>query len=52
MISIAKTASEKIGALICSMKFLSLEVVLYLYKFPIHPCMKYYSHIWASAPSC
>ena len=32
IISIAKTASKKIGALIRSMKFLSPEVVLYLYK--------------------
>ena len=31
-ISIAKTASEKIGALIRSMKFLSLEVALYLHR--------------------
>ena len=30
--SIAKTASKKIGALICSVKFLSCEVALYLYK--------------------
>ena len=30
MISIAKTASKKIGALICSMKFLSPEVAFYL----------------------
>ena len=30
--SIAKTASKKIGALIRSMKFLSPEVALYLYK--------------------
>ena len=29
---IAKIASKKIGALIHSMKFLSLDVVLYLYK--------------------
>ena len=29
---IAKTASKKIGALICSIKFLSPEVALYLYK--------------------
>ena len=36
---IAKTASKKIGALIRSMKFLSLEVVLYLYKTTIRPCM-------------
>ena len=31
IISIAKTASKKIGALICSMKFLSPGVALYLY---------------------
>ena len=30
IISIAKTASKKIGALICSMKFLSTEVALYV----------------------
>ena len=30
VVSIAKTASNKIGALICSMKFLSPEVALYL----------------------
>ena len=32
IISIAKTASKKIGALIHSMKFLSPEAALYLYK--------------------
>ena len=32
IISIAKTASKKTGALICSMKFLSPEVALYLCK--------------------
>ena len=32
VICIAKTVSKKIGALIHSMKFLSPEVVLYLYK--------------------
>ena len=40
IIYIAKTASKKIGALIRSMKFLSREVVLYLYKSAIHPCME------------
>ena len=35
IVSIAKTASKKIGALIRSMKFLSPEVALYLYKFTI-----------------
>ena len=32
IISIDKTPSKKIGALICSMKFLSPEVALYLYE--------------------
>ena len=52
IISIAKTASKKIGALIRSMKFLSPEVALYLYKSTIRPCMEYCCHIWAGAPSC
>ena len=52
IISIAKTASKKIGALIHSMKFLSPDVALYLYKSTIHPCMEYFCHVWAGAPSC
>ena len=52
IISIAKTASKKIGALIDFMKFFSLEVALYLYKYSIHPCMEYFCHVWAAAPSC
>ena len=51
IISIAKTASKKIGALICSIKFLSPEVDLYLYQSTIHPCIEC-CHIWADAPSC
>ena len=47
IISIAKTASKKIGALIRSMKF-----ALYLYKSTIRPCMEYCCHVWAGAPSC
>ena len=39
IISIAKTASKKIGALIRSEKFLSPEVALYLYK-------STYAHLW------
>ena len=50
--SIAKTASKKIGALIRSMKFLSPEVALYLYKSTIRSCMEYCCHVWAGAPSC
>ena len=52
IISIAKTASKKIGALIRSMKVLSPEVALYLYKCKIWPFMEYCCHIWAGAPSC
>ena len=49
---IAKTASKKIGGLICSMKFLSPKVALYLYKSTICPCMKYCFHVLAGAFSC
>ena len=52
IISIAKTASKKIGALIRSMKFLSPEVALYLYESTICPTMEYCRHILAGAPSC
>ena len=33
------------------MKFLSHEAALYLYTSTICPCMKYYCHVWAGAPS-
>ena len=52
IISIAKIASKKIGALIRSMKFRSPEIALYLYKSTICPGMKYCCHVWAGAPSC
>ena len=52
IILIAKTASKKIGTLICSVKFLSPEVALYLYKSTIRPCMEYCFHVCAGAPSC
>ena len=52
IISIARTASKKIGALIRSVKFLSPEVALYLYKSTIEPCTEYCFHTWANAPSC
>ena len=45
IISIAKNASKKIGALICSMKFLASEAALYLYKSSMHPCMEYCCHV-------
>ena len=52
IISIAKTASKKIGALIRSMKFLFPEVALYLYKSNLRPCMEYCCHVGAGAPGC
>ena len=52
IISIAETTSKKIGSLIHSMKFLSPEVALYLYKSTIQPCVEFSCHIWAGAPSC
>ena len=52
IISIAKTASKKIGAWIRSMKFHSSEVALYIYKYTIRPRMEYCCHVWAGAPSC
>ena len=45
IISIAKTASKEIVGLICSMKFLSPKVALYLFKCTIHPCMEYCCHV-------
>ena len=48
----AKTASKKIGALIHSMKFLSPEVALCLYKSTIQPCVECHCYVWPGAPSC
>ena len=52
IISIIETASKKIEALIRSMKLLSTEVALYLYKSTICPYMEYCCHVWTGAPSC
>ena len=52
VISIAKTAPKKIGAMIRSMKSFSSQVVLYLYKSTIQPCMECCCHAWAGAPGC
>ena len=42
----------RIGASICSMKFLPPEVALYFDKSTIRSCMKYSWHAWAGALSC
>ena len=52
IISIGKTASKKIGILICSLKFISPKVALYLYKSNIQLGMEYCCHVWAGAHSC
>ena len=52
IISIAKTVSKKTGALIRSMRFVSPEVALYLYKSTVRPCMEYCCHVWVGTPSC
>ena len=46
IISIAKTPTKEIGALIRSMKFLSPEIALFLYKSTIQPCMESSCHVW------
>ena len=51
-VSIAKTASKKIGALIRSMKFFSPEAALCLYKSTIQPYMEYCCHVGVGTPSC
>ena len=51
LISIAKIASKTIGALIRSMKFLSPEVGLHLFKSIIPPCIEYWCRDRAGAPS-
>ena len=51
IISIAKTASRKIGALIRSMKFLSPEVAPYLCKSIICPWIEYCCHVCAGVPN-
>ena len=52
IISIAKNASKKIGALILPMKCLSPEVALYHYKSTIRPFTKYCFHVSVGAPGC
>ena len=48
IISIAKTAFKKIGALIRPLNVFAL----YLYKSVIRQCMEYCCHVWDGAPSC
>ena len=52
IVSIAETASKKIGDLTRSMKFLFAEIVLYLYKSTIRPCMEHCCHVWTGSFCC
>ena len=52
IISSAETIPKKIGTLIRSMKFLSPDVALYLYKSTINPYIEYCCLVWAGGPSC
>ena len=45
IISTAENASKKIGPFSRSMKLLSTEVALYLYKYTIQRCMEYCHHV-------
>ena len=52
IISIANITFQKIGALVGSIKFLSIEVALYFYKSAMRSCIEHCFHVWAGAPSC
>ena len=51
MTSIAKFASNKLGVFICSVKFLSSEVSIYLYKCTTRFCLEYCCQDRVHAPS-
>ena len=52
IISITKTASKKIVAVIYYMKFFTPEFTLYPYKSSIQSCMAYCCHVWDGVSSC
>ena len=52
IISIAKSASKKIGVLIRSMKSFSPQVAVYLCKCTIRPCIECCCCVWAGVSSC
>ena len=51
-ISVDKPLPKIIGVLMCSTKFLSLEITLLLYKSSVRPGKEYCCHVWASAAKC
>ena len=52
IVSIDKTTSKKIGALICDMKFASAEVAFNLYKASTQPCLKCCCNVFPGTSKC
>ena len=52
IVCVAKATFKKIGALICSKKYLSLAVAHYFCKSAIQPCMEYCCHVCGDVPNC
>ncbi|VEN38199.1 unnamed protein product [Callosobruchus maculatus] len=52
VVSIAKTASQKLGVLFRCRKLYTPEQLLLLYKAQIRPSLEYCSHMWVCAPKC
>ena len=52
--SISKTSSKEIGAFICSVKFLSPELDIYIYitKSTIQPFVEHCCYVWSYAHRC
>ena len=50
IVSVAKTASNNIGALLRPTKYLYFEIALYLYKSTIQPCNLF--HVWTGFFNC
>ena len=48
--SVGKRASQRIGSLYRSRRFLTPEACLHLYKSTIRPIMEYCCHLWSGAP--
>ena len=51
IVSVAKSASNRSGALICSVNFLLPVFDFYFYKSTIQDCMEYRCHVWAGTRS-
>jgi Reverse transcriptase (RNA-dependent DNA polymerase)/Endonuclease-reverse transcriptase len=50
VVSIAKSASKKLGFLFRARRYFSSEQLLTLYKSQVRPTLEYCSHIWGGAP--